>query len=257
MIRPIVRPRRGGMACPVRRASSGSRAASTAWRRDELDVLEPRVRERTERRTACSRLARCVLGGPSTRRGTLGLHRLDELDDATARLVLGQLPRGRPAAHAGASPAAVAGEPSCAPSRRRTRSPSALRHLTAHTGSPGLAASRPAETPSTAGRERTSEERPYTPVGRADQLERTNLGRADQPGGPICPEFRPPTRFCRSRLRVLEPISDARMFAMQKVEGSSPFSRSSRKPGSGGVPPLSDPLSFLCRRKRSEALVHK
>jgi hypothetical protein len=96
MMRPIV-------AAAVRGAGLGEHRAVIAKRRglgaeDELDVLEPRVRERAERRPARGGLSRGGLGGSNSVRGALGLDRLDELDDSTTSLVLGQVPRRRPAA---------------------------------------------------------------------------------------------------------------------------------------------------------------
>ena len=96
-------PDRHAAAAAVRRARLGEHRAVVAQRRrlgaeDELDVLEPRVRERAERRAAGGRLTRRRLGCPRSGRGALGLDRLDELDDAPAGLVLGQVPRRRSAA---------------------------------------------------------------------------------------------------------------------------------------------------------------
>jgi hypothetical protein len=78
---------------------------------DELDVLEPGVRERAERRRTRGGLSRRLLVVAAARGGALGLDRLDELDHAAAGLVLGQVARRRPAAPRAPTARIIADEP--------------------------------------------------------------------------------------------------------------------------------------------------
>ena len=89
---------RHAAAAAVRRAGLGEHRTVVAQRcrlgaEDELDVLEPRVRERAEGRTAGSGLTRRFRGSARPFGGALGLDRLGELDDAAAGLVLGEMSR--------------------------------------------------------------------------------------------------------------------------------------------------------------------
>jgi hypothetical protein len=138
MMRPICHATPAAMG----RARLGEHGAVVAQRRglgteNELDVLEPRVRERAEHRAAAIRLRR----GTCTRGGELGLSRLDDVHDAAARLELRQVPRRRSTAPSPPVSGAVPDEPGASTRRRRTREPSALRHLTAQTGSSALVVS--------------------------------------------------------------------------------------------------------------------
>ena len=100
----------------MRRAGLSEHRAVVAERRglgseNELDMLEPLVRERAERWAAGGGLSRGLLVGADAPRGALGLDRLNELDGATAGLVLGQVPGRRAAAARSPAASTVAHEP--------------------------------------------------------------------------------------------------------------------------------------------------